>query len=167
MLRELCSLAAREKLIGDTAFEVRPIAWVINLKANGDFLNFSGTHEAEAAPEPKKGVKPKKPKEVAKKFTIPRQFNPDTGGTRTSGDYAYFLVDKSEYILGCALETKAGQPPSISKLIKRHRLFINKVKACYEETKNEKLKAVLVFLEQIHTQGLPVDLPEMTAPGDL
>ena len=26
---------------------------------------------------------------------------------------------------------------------------------------------MLVFLEQIHTQGLPVDLPEKTAPGDL
>jgi hypothetical protein len=95
MLQELCQLATREKLIGDTAFEVRPIAWIINLKANGDFISMSGTHEPEPVPEPKKGAKPKKPKEVAKKFTIPRQFNPDTGGTRTSGDYAYFLVDRA------------------------------------------------------------------------
>jgi CRISPR-associated protein Csd1 len=167
MLQELCNLAAREKLIGDTAFEVRPIAWIINLKANGDFLNFSGTHEAEAVPGPKKGAKPKKPKEVAKKFTIPRQFNPATGGTRTGGDYAYFLVDKSDYALGCALETKADHPLTDSKLINRHKLFISKVKACYEAMKEDKIKAVLVFLERIHTQGLPVDLPEKTAPGDL
>lgn len=167
MLQELCNLASREKLIGDTAFEVRPIAWIIQLKANGDFLNFAGTHEAEPVPEPKKGAKAKKPKEVAKKFTIPRQFNPSTGATRTGGDYAYFLVDKSDYVLGCALETRAGQPPTDSKLIKRHQLFISKVKTCYEETKDEKLKAVLVFLERIHAEGLPVDLPEKTAPGDL
>ncbi|RYZ88075.1 MAG: type I-C CRISPR-associated protein Cas8c/Csd1, partial [Proteobacteria bacterium] len=167
MLQELCNLASREKLVGDTAFEVRPIAWVIQLKANGDFLNFAGTHEAEPVSDPKKGAKAKKPKEFAKKFTIPRQFNPDTGGTRTSGDYAYFLVDKSDYVLGCALETKSAQPPTDSKLIKRHQLFISKVKACYEETKDEKLKAVLVFLNKIHVEGLPVDLPEKTAPGDL
>jgi CRISPR-associated protein Csd1 len=167
MLQELCYLATRENLIGDTAFEVRPIAWIINLKTNGDFLNFSGTHEAEAAPEPKKGTKHKKPKEIAKKFTIPRQFNPDTGGTRTSGDYAYFLVDKSDYVLGCALETKAAQPPTNSKLVNRHKLFISKVRDCYEATKEERMKAVLIFLERIHMQGLPVDLPEKTAPGDL
>jgi len=166
MLQELCNLAARENLIGDTAFEVRPIAWIINLKANGDFLSFSGTHEAEAIPESKKGAKPKKPKEVAKKFTIPRQFNPDTGGTRTSGDFAYFLVDKSDYALGCALGTKAYQPPTDSKLINRHQLFISKVKSCYEATGEDKMKAVLTFLECIHMQGLPVDLPERTAPGD-
>ena len=141
MLQELCQLAAREKLIGDTAFEVRPIAWIINLKANGDFISMNGTHEPEPVPEPKKGAKPKKPKEVAKKFTIPRQFNPDTGGTRTSGDYAYFLVDKSDYVLGCALETKANQPPTDAKLINRHQLFISKVQACYAATKEDKMKA--------------------------
>lgn len=167
MLQELCSLAAREKLIGDTAFEVRPIAWIIHLKANGDFISFTGTHEPESLPEPKKGAKPKKPKEVAKKFTIPRQFNPDTGGTRTSGDYAYFLVDKSDYVLGCALGTKANQKPTDTKLMNRHQLFISKVRACFEATKEDKLKAVLAFLERVHSEGLPVDLPEKTAPGDL
>lgn len=167
MLQELCNLAAREKLIGDSAFEVRSIAWIINLKASGDFLNFSGTHEVEPVPEPKKGAKAKKPKEMAKKFTVPRQFNPDTGGTRTSGDYAYFLVDKSDYVLGCALGTKADQPPTDSKLLNRHQLFIDKVRDCYEATNECQMKAVLTFLERIHAQGLPVDLPEKTAPGDL
>lgn len=167
MLRELCQLAAREKLIGDTAFEVRPIAWIINLKANGDFISMSGTHEPEPVPEPKKGAKPKKPKEVAKKFIIPRQFNPDTGGTRTSGDYAYFLVDKSDYVLGCALEAKAKQPPKDAKLINRHQLFISKVRDCFEATQSVQVKAVLTFLERIHAEGLPEDLDKKTAPGDL
>jgi len=167
MLRELCHLAAREHLIGDSAFDVRPIAWMIELKANGDFLHFSGTHQQEPMPEPKKGAKPKKPKEFAKKFTIPRQFNPETGGTRTSGDYAYFLVDKSDYVLGCALGTKAGQPPTDKKLLNRLQLFTARISGCYAVTKEERLKAVLTFLNRIEIDGLPVDLPEKTAPGDL
>lgn len=167
MLQELCHLAAREKLIGDPAFEVRPIAWIIQLKANGDFIGFTGTHEPEASVPEKKGAKPKKPKMVPKKFTIPRQFNPDTGGTRTSGDYAYFLVDKSDYVLGCALGAKAMQPPTDKKLINRHQLFISKIRSCFEFTKEEGLEAVLKFLERVHEEGLPEDLPAETAPGDL
>ena len=167
MLQELCHLAAREKLIGDPAFEVRPIAWIIQLKANGDFIGFTGTHEPLPSSPAKKGAKPKKPKMVAKKFTIPRQFNPATGGTRTSGDYAYFLVDKSDYVLGCLLGAKAIQPPTDKKLINRHQLFIGKVRSCFEFTKDEGIEAVLRFLERIHEKGLPVDLPAETAPGDL
>jgi len=167
MLQELCHLAAREKLIGDPAFEVRPIAWIIQLKANGDFIGFTGTHEPETSPPAKKEAKPKKPKMMAKKFTIPRQFNPDTGGTRTSGDYAYFLVDKSDYVLGCPLGAKAMQPPTDKKLINRHQLFIGKVRSCFEFTKDKGIEAVLKFLERIHEEGLPVDLPAETAPGDL
>jgi CRISPR-associated protein Csd1 len=167
MLQELCHLATREKLVGDPAFDVRPIAWIIELKANGDFLGFRSTHEPEPLPPPKKGAKPKKPKMVAKKFTIPRQFNPDTGGTRTSGDYAYFLVDKSDYVLGCALGSKAKQPPEDKKLINRHQLFISKIRSCFESTKDKGLEAVLKFLGKIHEQGLDVDLPVETAPGDL
>ena len=167
MLRELCHLAAREHLIGDSAFDVRPIAWMIALKANGDFLHFSGTHQREAMAEPKKGAKPKKPKEFAKKFTIPRQFNPETGGTRTSDPYAYFLVDKSDYVLGCALGTKAGQPPTDKKLLNRLQLFTARISDCHAATKEERLKAVITFLKRLETDGLPVDLPEKTAPGDL
>jgi len=167
MLQELCHLAAREKLIGDPAFEVRPIAWIIQLKANGDFLGFTSTQEAEHLPPAKKGAKPKKPKMMAKKFTIPRQFNPETGGTRTSGPFAYFLVDKSDYVLGCSLRTKANQPPTDEKLIDRHQRFIAKVRQCFESTKDKALEAVLTFLTQIHKQGLPIDLPADTAPGDL
>jgi CRISPR-associated protein Csd1 len=167
MLQELCHLAEREQLVGDTAFEVRPVAWIIQLKANGDFIGFTGTHQPEALPEPKKGAKPKKPKEVAKKFVIPRQFNPVTGGARAAGDFAFFLVDKSDYVLGCAGEAKANVPPTDKKLLNRLRLFTEKVRQCFEATKEGRLQAVLAFLERVRSQGLPVDLPEKTAPGDL
>lgn len=168
MLQELCRLAEREQLVGDPAFEVKPIAWIIELTATGELIGtFTGTHQP--VPEPASGntEKRSKAKEQTKKFRIPRQFNPETGGTRTSGDFAYFLVDKSDYVLGCIPGTKAHVLPANEKLLNRHRLFIDKVRACFEATKERKLEAVLKFLERIHTQGLPVNLPEKALPGDL
>lgn len=167
MLQELCHLAEREQLVGDTAFEVRPVAWIIELKANGDFIGFTGTHQPEELPEPKKGAKPKKPKEFAKKFLIPRQFNPETGGARAAGDYAFFLVDKSDYVLGCSLGTQAEVPPTDKKLLNRLRLFTEKVKECAEVTGESRLGAVLCFLERVRSKGLPVVFPEKAAAGDL
>ena len=167
MLRELCHLAAREHLIGDSAFDVRPIAWMIELKANGDFLHFSGTHQQEPMPEPKKGAKPKKPKEFAKKFTIPRHFNPETGATRTGAPFAYFLVDKCDYVLGLNPGAKAQEPSPEEDMRVRHRLFIEKTESCFVTTGVPELSAVLTFLRTTQTNGLPVDLPEKMKEGEL
>jgi CRISPR-associated protein Csd1 len=162
MLRELCELAEREELVGDPTFDVRPIAWIISLGEKGNFLGFGGTHESEVLPEKSK----KKPKEFPKKFLIPRQFNPDTGGTRSSGDYAYFMVDKSDYVLGCAPDGKAKTPPTDKKMINRLKLFTEKIEACYEATKLPEVKAVIVFLHDIMQNGLPEDLAKKSAAGD-
>lgn len=165
MLQELCHLAKREELIGDPAFEVKPVAWIIELTADGKMIGgFSGTHQPLPVPEGKKP--PKKPKEEIKKFTVPRQFVLETGGTRTSGDYAYFLVDKSDYVLGCGLGAKAGVPPE-GKLLNRQQLFLEKVRNALEATQEPRLKAVMRFLETIQASGLPVDLPEKATAGDL
>lgn len=164
MLQELCQLALRQQLVGDPVFDVKPIAWIIELTAAGKLIQgFSGTHQPVPLPPGKKG----KPKEVAKKYRIPRQYNPETGGTRTAGAYAYFLVDKSDYVLGCALGTKAKQSPTDEKLVKRHQMFIERVRKAYAATKEIKLQAVLVFLEDVQANGLPVDMPSNAAPGDL
>ncbi|CAN5887993.1 type I-C CRISPR-associated protein Cas8c/Csd1 [soil metagenome] len=162
MLRELCELAEREELVGDSAFDMRPVAWIISLNEKGGFLGFGGTHEPEVLPEKSK----KKPKEFAKKFLTPRQFNPDTGGTRSSGNYAYFMVDKSDYVLGCAPDGKAKQPPTDKKMVDRLRLFTEKVNACYEFTNLSGIKAVVTFLEGIMQDGLPEDLPKKSTAGD-
>lgn len=165
MLQELCHLAQREKLIGDPAFEVKPIAWIIELTAEGKMIGgFSGTHQPLPVPEGKKP--PRKSKEEVKKFTVPRQFVLETGGTRTSGDYAYFLVDKSDYVLGCGLSAKAGLVPEGKPQV-RQRLFLEKVRAAFDATREPKLEAVVKFLETVQETGLPVDLPEKAAPGDL
>lgn len=165
MIQELCQLAEREELIGDSAFEVKPIAWIIELAREGKMIGaFSGTHQPLPLPAGKKPSK--KPKEELKKFLIPRQFVLESGGTRTSGDYAYFLVDKSDYVLGCSLGAKAHIPPA-GKLQARHLLFIEKVRAAFAATKEPRLESVLKFLEDIHQHGLPVDLPEKATAGDL
>lgn len=165
MLQELCHLAERERLIGDAAFEVKPIAWIIELTPDGKMIgDFSGTHQPVLVADGKKS--PKKPKEEVKKFTVPRQFVLETGGTRTSGDYAYFLVDKSDYVLGCSLGAKAGIPPE-GKLKNRHQLFIENIRNAVAATKESRLEAVVKFLEQIHQNGLPIDLPEKASAGDL
>lgn len=162
MLRELCELAEREELVGDAAFDMRPVAWIITLKGDGTFLGWNGTHEPEVLPEGSR----RRPKEFAKKFMIPRQFNPLTGGTRSSGDYAYFLVDKSDYVLGCVPDGKAKQPPTDKKLINRLKLFTEKVQACFEATSYEPLKAVIAFLQGVMQNGIPEDLPKKSAAGD-
>lgn len=168
MLQELCNLAAREKLIGDPAFEVSQIEWLINLKPTGEMIgSFVGTHhEVELPGKVKPGKKPKTREEV-KKFVIPRQVNLETGATRAGiTPYAYFLVDKSEYVFGCGPGSKAHQKPSDEKMLKRHQSFIDKVRACYETIKQPELKAVLAFLDKVHANGLPVDLPAKAKAGD-
>lgn len=46
MLQELCKLAEREQLVGDPAFEVKPVAWIIELTADGELIGgFAGTHQ--------------------------------------------------------------------------------------------------------------------------
>ena len=167
MLQELCHLAEREQLLGDTAFEVRPVAWIIELKANGDFIGFSGTHQPQKVAEAKKGAKPKKPKEFAKKFVIPRQFNPKTGASRTVAPFPYFLVDKCDYVLGLHPGAKARELSENEDTRERHRLFIEKVEACHLSTGVVELSAVLTFLRAVQSGGLTVDLPENLKAGEL
>lgn len=160
MLRELHALAERDQLVGDPAFEMAPVAFVIQLDTNGVFKGWGCTKEAP----PAEGKK--KPKEMAKKMAVPRRYMPESGGGRTAAPYAYFLVDKSDYTLGCAPDGKKGQPPSDEKLLIRLDKFIEKTAACYEATKEEPLKAVLNFLHHVRNHGLDEDLPKNSLAGD-
>jgi len=168
MLQELCQLATREKLIGDTAFEVCQIEWLIHLRPNGQMIgDFLGTHyEVEMPGIPKAGKKPKTREEV-KKFVIPRQVNLESGATRSgTKPYAYFLVDKSEYVFGCEPGAKARQTPVDDKMVKKHQAFIDTVRAAYDVTAQPELNAVLAFLEDVHANGLPVNMPAKAKAGD-
>ena len=165
MLRALYQLAETEKLVGDSAYEMKPIAWTIDLGKDGEFLGFTPNHYTPLVKEGQKSKK--KPKEIAKRFLVPRQFVVETGATRTSGAYAYFLVDKGDYVLGFQPGAVPNEPQTEKKLRQRHDLFIQKVADCANSTKNDQVRAVLTFLRQVSSGGLPAAIPEKAVTNDL
>ncbi len=167
MLRTLYKLAQEEKLITDTSFEMKPVSWTILLDADGNLANGGFISNKELAPPEfdKKG-KEKKRKELTKRLLIPRQFVIETGAGRTSGAYAYFLVDKADYVLGFPPGSEVGKVQTDDKLRSRQDLFIANVSACYEVTKSTSIKAILSFLRNIRTNGLPLALPDNLASND-
>lgn len=161
MLHALTQLAEDEGLIGDPAFEMKPVAYLIVLSEEGRFLGYaSQLYTPPLEPGKKKPGKP-----IAKRLSIPRQFNPETGGGRTSADFSYFLVDKAEYVLGCVPDGK-GAAPSGPKSADRQKLFRDQVAECQRETGAEELKAVLAFLDDIMQNGLKEPLPRECGPSD-
>ncbi|MEZ5326208.1 MAG: type I-C CRISPR-associated protein Cas8c/Csd1 [Verrucomicrobiales bacterium] len=162
MLNSLCKLAEREHLVGDPAFEMKPVGWIISLDEKGKFCGFLPTHQSSPA---KEGTK-RKSKPVAKQFLVPRHFNPTTGGARTSGDFAYFLVDKLDYVLGVSEGADRGTKPE-GKPLNRITLFRDKADACRAATGDEALDAVVAFLDAVISGGLPDDLPGNLKAGEL
>lgn len=161
MLHALTQLAEDEDLIGDPAFEMKPVAYLIVLSEVGRFLGYaSQLYTPPLEPGKKKPGKP-----IAKRLSIPRQFNPETGGGRTSADFAYFLVDKAEYVLGCVPDGK-GAAPSGPKSADRQKLFRDQIADCQHETGSEELKAVLTFLDDVIQNGLQEPPPRECAPSD-
>lgn len=167
MLRTLYQLAKAERLITDSAFEMKPVAWTILLNKDGTLASKEFIANTELAPPEfdKKG-KEKKRRELTKRLLIPRQFVIETGAGRTSGAYAYFLVDKAEYVFGFAPGSAPETPQTDEKLCHRHDLFIANVSTCYEATQSPAINAVLTFLRDIRTNGLPVALPENIKSND-
>jgi len=155
MFNALCNLADREQLLGDPAFEMKKVGWIVSLAEDGRLLGFLPTH---TAPPQKAGSK-KKPKPVAKQFLIPRQFNPRTGGTRTAGDFAYFLVDKLDYALGLEEGTVPGVAPE-GKPLNRVTLFRDKINEAATATGEPALKAIVTFLDSVIGDGLTRPVPE-------
>lgn len=161
MLHALTQLAEDEGLIGDPAFEMKPVAYLIVLSEEGRFLGYaSQLYIPPLEPGKKKAGKP-----IAKRLSIPRQFNPETGGGRTSADFPYFLVDKAEYVLGCVPDGK-GAAPSGPKSSDRQKLFRDQIAECQHETGSNELKAVLTFLDDARQNGLKELPPRECGPSD-
>jgi len=165
MLHHLCELSEQENLVDDPAFEWQPVAWTIFLNTNGELMGnaFVSNHYALPLREGSRA----KPKEAVKRIRVPRQFNPETGGRRTSGDFAYFLVDKSDYSLGFVPGSAAGQPQNDAKLCNRQALFLEKIVACHAATGSDALAAVIKFLTAVKERGLPIELPHKCLPNEL
>lgn len=148
ILRALYDLARREQLVDDPDFPLAPVAWLVTVSRDGRVAAITGTR----TPEPTDGGK-KRPKLVAKSLPVPRQPG------RTSGDRAFFLVDKSEYVFGAACGEGATRAPE--KLAVRFALFRDQLRACAAATNDEGVRAVAAALDTIaageHTVALPPD----------
>lgn len=146
LLQALYELDRRERLRSDCPdYEPKRVAWLVRIDVAGRYLGTIGTHYAVPSPDGKK-----KPRELIKYYLVPRE--PE----RTSGDFAFFLCDKAEYVFGVEPDGKeGGKGRSAEKLCKRAQLFQKKIHDCYAATGDEGAKAVLDFLTAKAFPALP------------
>lgn len=159
MLKTLYQLCQEERLIEDASLEMKPVAWTIVLNTDGSMAGDFISNKELAPPEFTPSGKEKKRREITKRLLIPRQFVIETGAARTSGAYAYFLVDKADYVFGFEPDSPINTPQTDDKLIHRHELFINRIQKCYDDIHLKLLEPVLVFLKKLKNEGLSVPLP--------
>ncbi len=154
ILQALYELSVREHLMGDPDFEPKPVRYLLTVADGGKLLGgVQKTEVVEEVPEDSK----RKPKSFARTFLVPRE------SARTSGDRAFFLVDKAEYVLGI---DPAGMR-DVDKLHIRFELFREKVHACLAATRDPGVKAVADFLDRLGGVPGSVELPEDCATNDL
>jgi len=153
ILQALYRLAQAEGLIGDTDYEWKPVAWLIRVGQDGELLGVEGTRYIPPVEEGKK----KTARQIAESFLVPRQ------PVRTSANFAFFLCDKAEYVLGIDPDGKRSE----KKLRERADLFLEKTEACAKATQDAGIQGVLRFLQKIKSGGLSIELPEKTAGNDL
>jgi CRISPR-associated protein Csd1 len=151
ILQALNQLAQREKLVSDPDFEWKPVAWLVRVGKDGNFLGIQGTHYEV----PAEGTK--KPRIAVGRFSLPRE------GGRTSGDRAFFLHDKAEYAFGLDPDVKRPK----EKLQLRFALFRERVIECLEATNDEGVKAVDTLLGEVFSGHVSIPLPEKCATNDL
>lgn len=151
ILQALYELAQRESLMEDPDFEMKPVAWLVRVSPEGKLLGISSTHT------PSGGNEEKKSKPVPKSFNVPRE------RPVTSGDRAFLLFNKAEYVFGQDPEGKRDS----EKLRLRFNLFCNRVRECLDKTGDEGVRAVFALLEDIQAGKQVVSLPADCASNDL
>ena len=153
ILKSLYDLAQREELVPDPDFEIKSVSWVIRVGDNGRFLGIEPLKQAEMLPEGSK----KKPRMLGMPMFVPYQ------GSRTSGDRAFFLVDKSEYALG--LDPKGER--EADRLYSRLKMFYAQVEQCWKATRNPAVHAFALFLDSLLKKEQDVLLPDGCLTNDL
>lgn len=154
ILQALHRLAEREGLAPDLDFEPKGVGYLVHVDESGRMLGPpQSTYSAPAAEE---GAK-RKPVARPKTFLVPREKG------RTSGDRAFFFVDKAEYVFG--LDPAGGWPAE--KLAARSALFRERVAACAEATGDAGAVAVARFLDAVAAGTAQVELPPDVKPNDL
>lgn len=155
ILEALYKLAAREQLIADPDFEYKPVAWLVRVGAGGTLIGIEGTRTS-AAP----GIG-RRSRVLPKSYSIPRQ------PIRTSGDRAFFLCDKAEYVLGLDPQPDESKKRPHKKLRSRSRLFLDEVVRCAEATRDPAIQAIADLLDAIAQNRVVVELPEGCQTNDL
>ncbi len=156
ILRALFDLAHTEGLLEDPDYESKPVAYLVRVAAGGRLLGIESTREFIAAEAADK----KKPKPIVRQFKVPRE------PARTSGDRAFLLVDKADYVFGQSVPSEQGKFP-LAKLQNRFGLFRERVAACLAATQDPGVAAVDAFLAAVASQEFTVELPADCAGNDL
>lgn len=157
ILKALCELAQAEELIGDPDFEHKPVSWVVRLREDGSLVDINDHRRNLNEGKTGRNGQPIKPKWAGKDELVPVQ------PIRTSGDCAFFLVDKAEYVFG--IDPNGTRPPE--KLAARAALFREPIEACAAETDDAAIKAVAKFLQSVALNAGGITLPPDAAANDL
>lgn len=155
ILQALYELAQAEQLIGDPDFEYKPISWVIRLREDGTLVNIEDHRRNVNEGKTTRSGKSLNAKWQGKNEVVPVQ------PTRTSGDSAFFLVDKAEYVFG--IDPNGKRPPD--KLAQRAGLFRERLETCAANSGDPGTKVVVNFLRSIE-HNAPA-LPEDVTASDL
>jgi len=153
ILQALVELANNEKLIEDPDFEFKPVAWIVRLKEDGSLIEVEDNRQNLKAGQTDKNGKPIKPKWAGRRMLVPIQ------SVRTSGDAAYFAVDKADYVFG----TNPEKP-------NRLQLFYDQIDRCAKTTGDLSSTAAVSFGKWLQTQTLAIRtalLPHDLIAGDL
>ena len=147
ILKALCDYAEREHLMEDPDFEERKVGCFLRIAPDGSLLSFEPTFELN-----------EKGKAIARVIKAPR------GEGRASGNFAYFLVDKSDYVLGFMDDRKADHNSERCKT--RRDLFVQRLRLAAEATADDAMLALMSFYEKYDYQTLAQQLPEQHPPGE-
>ncbi|HEX2164392.1 MAG TPA: type I-C CRISPR-associated protein Cas8c/Csd1, partial [Thermoanaerobaculia bacterium] len=154
ILQALYHLAERERLAPDLDFEPKPIGYLVHVAEDGRPLGpIQSTYSTPLADAGDRRKPPPRPKT----FLVPRE------GARTSGDRAFFFVDKAEYVFG---KDPQGERPA-DKLARRFDLFRARVAACAEDTGDAGAVAVRRLLDAMAAGETEIELPPEVKPNDL
>jgi CRISPR-associated protein Csd1 len=86
---------------------------------------------------------------------------------RTSGDYAFFLCDTTEYLFGRDAPANKKDKRPDKKLQNRRKLFREKIQTCLDETGDESITALLDLLDKVNDDSFMLELNQECEPSDL
>lgn len=154
ILQALYRLALEEGLVEDPDFEVRPVAWLVDVGPAGELLGIRGTHTTVEV------GKTGKTKSVAKPLRIPRR-RTGKSGTKAPPD---FFVENAKYAFGfCTADKQFTAAEGAEKA----GWFQDDIRKCWEATRDPGVLAVLHLLEGVATRQTAIMLPDECKSNDL